>query len=370
MQETLSILIPDGESSLALFVAHCLSSVPNVKVHALSTDRWAPLRFSRRCHSFSFVPHAHDSNRWMDAIAGAVKRHRVDVLLPVDTQAIPFAIANRAALSEFVAVAPLPDQRAFDVANNKWLMAGLLAANEIASPPSLLVDNSDGFFRELQALKFPVLLKPTGSRGGDGIRQFDTLGELRHFLEAKPPRTQDQCIVQSVMPGIDVSINILAREGHVQVITAQQGIVPNSQKFGAPGGLEFVDDECFRQVAEKLTAALPWNGYVNVDTLWSAASSVQVLDINARFWASVRGSWVAGVNFPHLACLAALGVPFDAPAMPTTRYFHGKTAVRQFISSLLRRHRPPNLHETDLNFLIDDPAAEAVRIFYQEILDK
>ncbi len=372
MPETLSVLIPDGESSLALFVAHCLSSVDNVEVHVLSAERWSALRFSRYCRSYTFTPHGYDDGRFLDAIAGTVKRHGVQVLLPADTSAIPFAIAHRADLCQFVAVAPLPEQRVFETANNKWLMAQFLAANDIATPPCLLIDYSEGFFGKLRDMQFPVLIKPTALRGGDGIRQFDNFDELTVFLGAEHERVKDQFIVQTLLAGIDVSLNVLARDGRILAMTVQQGMIPNTQKFGGPGALQFVDDPRFTLVAERLVAALHWSGYACVDTLCDARSNLHILDINARFWASVRGSWVAGVNIPYLACLAALNIGFSRPDIPTTRFYHQKTAVREFVSSWLRSRarRGPGPNETDLKFLMVDPLAETLRIFYQEILDK
>jgi len=43
----ISVLIPDGESPLAIAVLHCLARQRGVTTHILSSDRWAPVRFSR-----------------------------------------------------------------------------------------------------------------------------------------------------------------------------------------------------------------------------------------------------------------------------------------------------------------------------------
>jgi len=47
MNESLSVLIPDGETALAVYVAHCLAQVENVKVYVLSDTRFTWSRFSR-----------------------------------------------------------------------------------------------------------------------------------------------------------------------------------------------------------------------------------------------------------------------------------------------------------------------------------
>ena len=51
MGPSFSVLIPDGQSEFALFVAHSFAQKPNVKVDALSSRKWAPVQILRYCHS-------------------------------------------------------------------------------------------------------------------------------------------------------------------------------------------------------------------------------------------------------------------------------------------------------------------------------
>jgi predicted ATP-grasp superfamily ATP-dependent carboligase len=371
MQNNFSVLIPDGESGFAVFVAHCLSNFENVSIHVLSNKPWSPSRFSRYCQSYTHRQHNFD-NSYLEAIRDVVKKHNISVLLPTDTRAISFTIANKNELCEFVAVVPLPDLQTYDLANNKWLMAQFLNANNIATPPSLLVEHTDAFLKKLHEIEFPVLLKPTTSRGGEGIERFDQLIDLTDYLsQGRAGELYGKYILQSWLPGNDVSLNVLSRNGKIQALTVQKGIIPNTQRFGGPGALQFIRNDRFAFVAEKLVSALSWSGYACVDTLCDNQENLHILDMNARFWASVRGSWVAGVSFPYLACQAALGRSFEMPIFHPIRFFHAKTFIRESISSLFTQSnaKKPTYSETDLNFLFSDPLAETMRVFNQEFLN-
>lgn len=370
MNEPFSVLIPDGESGFALFAAHCLSYFSNIKIHVLSKERWSPIRFSRYCHSYTFEPTADDAAHF-DSISRLVSKNKIDVLLPTDTKDIYFMLANNDALVNIVALAPLPDLKAFEIANNKWLLAQFLEENQIPGPPSILVDFSREFKEKLRVLEFPVLLKPITSRDGNGIERFETPSDLiRHLDCQQPEKMRGRFIVQGFLSGSDVDLNFLSQEGKMLALTIQQAIIPNTKKYAAAGAIEFIKNEKFFRVAEKLVTGLTWSGYANVDTICDKDNNLRIVDINARFWGSVRGSMAAGVSFPYLACLAALNIPFPEPDYDAIRYFHPKTAIREAMLNIIgkSRHHRITFRESGLEFFLTDPIGEVARIYAQEFL--
>lgn len=365
-----SVLIPDGESSFALFVAHCLTRYPGVQVHVMSAERCAPIRFSRYRRTYTFAKNGLNDGIRLCAVEKTIKKCGIDVLLPTETNWLSFAAANREYLSRFVAVADVPDLQSLAIANNKWLLAEFLKEKGIPGPPTVLVTNDACFDRQLRELKFPVLLKPVSAWGGDGIERFDHLHDLRSFFERKgPAKLERQFIVQTIVPGSVVGINVLAREGRILAMTMQRGIIPNSQKYAAAGAIEFLWERSFEAAAGALISTLKWSGFANLDTLHdSRDGSLKILEINARFWGSLRGSLVAGVNFPYLACLAALGIPFEAPEYRLARYFHSITALREALLRVRGKAHAGKfaLRETGIKYLLSDPLAEGLRAVQQQ----
>jgi len=373
MTRPFSVLIPDGESEFALFVMHCLAPFPDIKVHVLSGERWSPSRISRYCHSYTFKRINLADKSCLDTVADLVKAKRIDVILPTETKWISFAATNRDALSRFVAIPPLPEPESFQTANNKWLLGQFLKKSKIPVPVTILVTHDDLFEQDLQRIDFPVLLKPVVAWGGEGIVCFNTLSKLRRYLgQQEPETTRGRFVVQNFRPGPVVGVNLLAHRGEMLAMTMQKGIIPNSQKYAAAGAIKFFHEDEFLATVQKLISALGWSGFVNVDTLYDSADrQVKILEINARFWGSLRGSLVAGVNFPYLACLAALDIPFPMPEYQFVRYFHPKTALQEGVLRFLgkNREKPPAFEENGLRYLLVDPVAEVVRAFRQEVLD-
>ncbi|MBN1449870.1 MAG: ATP-grasp domain-containing protein [Anaerolineales bacterium] len=374
MTEPFSVLIPDGESDFALFAAHCLAPHPNVRLHVLSVERWASIRFSRFCHTYTFKRFLLTDESLPEIITQLVKKYEIDVLLPTGSNWISYLVNNRDIFSKFVAIPPLPDPASLAIADNKWLFAQFLEDNQLLGPPTILVTNDDMFYNKLQEIKFPVLLKPTVAMGGEGIKRFETPAELKCYLEQqKLEAIKDQFIVQSLLSGSMLDANILSERGNMLALTIQRGIIPNRQKYAAAGALEFIEHDELKEITYRLVAALSWSGFANVDTLYDRSDrQFKILEVNARFWGSLRGSLAAGVSFPYLACLAALNIPFPLPQHHHARYFHSKTALREILLRPLRRNleSPFTLRETGIASLLADPVAESIRAFRQEVLGR
>lgn len=366
----ISVLIPDGESDFALFVLHGFVGMSNVQLTVLSGDRWAPARFSRHCHRFLHRQAGTDPQERLEEIAQVVRDTGVDVLLPVETDWITFVGAMRQQLSKSLAVVPVPEPEAYRTVNNKWLLAQFMEEHQVPGPPTVLGTLADDFERQLRAIEFPVLIKPITAWGGEGIRRFESVDELQAFLDEYGREAfKDRYIVQSFLPGYVIGLNVLCRNGEVLAYTMQRGTIPNPQKWAAAAAIRFIRQEGVLETAQKLLRALNWSGFGNLDMFYDTSDDqVKVLEFNARFWGSLRGSYVAGVNFPYLACLAALDVPFPVPEYRLAQYIHPRTAFKEGIRKLVGKSEHDfSFSETGLKYLLNDPLAEAARAIRQEL---
>ncbi len=153
--------------------------------------------------------------------------------------------------------------------------------------------------------------------------------------------------------------------------TMQRGFIPNPQEYAAAGAIQFIRGrEDALEIGKKLVSALKYNGVANVDMFHDTRENqVKVLEVNPRFWGSLRGSYIAGVSFPYLACLAALGISFPVPDYGLTRYIHPKTAIREGVLTALSKsqHDRFPLEETGLRYMLADPIAETLRAFRQQL---
>ena len=358
----LSVLIPDGESGHALIVARCLAQIPDLELHILSKDPWAALRFSRRRQMYCPCPAHEGDNRYLDAINQAVKRTHADIILPVEEPAVQFLSLNRHTIAAWAATVPVPSPDIFEVATDKWSLAEFMNKNQIPGPPTILYTADKIFEQSLHELPFPVLAKPTRSDGGKGIRRFENPAEVVHFLRRMSGESPFQYIIQSVVHGYDVDCSVLCKDGRILAHTIQKGFIQRPKSFSAPAGIQFIQDDRVFDVVSRLVSALNWSGIAHIDLRYdNQDNQMKVIEINARYWGSLTGSLIVGVNFPYLSCLAGLNTSFPIPNYRLDRFIEHTTAIRQNVRRLLRKSSLFfNFKETDFGYILADPLAEVV----------
>jgi D-aspartate ligase len=371
MDPSFSVLIPDGESDFAVFVMHGFIGYPQAKLHVLSNKRWPPARFSRLCHKFIFREFGTDPSERFDVAAEVARQNNIDVIMPIEMEWISPYDAKRHALSEVAPVVPVLDSESFKLANNKWLLHKLMQEHGFPTIPTVLCTLDSDFEQQIRDLEFPVIIKPVTAWGGEGIQRFEDRSQFQEFLERSgSEKIKNRYIVQSFLTGYVGGFNILCRDGELLAYTMQRGFIRNPIKWAAAAAIEFIKREDALEIGRKLVAALKYNGVANIDMFYDAEDNqVKVLEVNARFWGSLRGSYVAGVSFPYLACLAALDIPFPAPDYELHRYVHPKTALKERILSAIGKSQYERfpIEETGLRYMLADPVAETYRAFLQQL---
>jgi phosphoribosylaminoimidazole carboxylase (NCAIR synthetase) len=285
-----------------------------------------------------------------------------DVCLAVDLPAIE--AATLAPVLAGVTFAPLPSVDSLRVACDKWDMAQFLAARRFPHPRSVLCVDDANCRAQLRALDFPVLLKPRVGGNGAGIERFTDPDSLLAHLTTHPKRW-GTTLAQRLVAGHDIDCSVLCVQGRVIAHTIQRGFTP-TVGFRPPGGIEFTQHEGVLRVVRDLMRALNWNGVAHVDLRQSAETgAISIIEINPRFWGSVIGSRHAGINFPHLACVAGLGRTFEYPAFRRCRYVAGNTAVRFWSRGQLgTRIAGFTIADTVFRYALSDPLSSALEWFF------
>jgi len=361
-KEVLSILIPDGEADhLALPVICCLANVKGLKIHVLSSDPWSNVHFSRHCASFTHYDSAHDDDHILDVISSTVSKTGAEFLLPVSESGIRLVASHRNKFDGLI-LAPVPPLDSFDKAIDKWQLADFMQTNNMPTPHTILLRSDTKLNRHLRNLKFPVLLKPTRGTNGRGIRQFDNLASLEHFLESHLEVTSE-FIIQELVQGYDIDCSVLCLDGEILAFTIQKGIIPNRLRFLPPIAIEFLMHEEVLKVVRNLVSALGWSGVAHLDLRVDEEEGgcVKIIELNARYWASLLGSFGAGVNFPHLSVIAGLGQLLPKNCYRHNRYIEPYQALKLTVF----RSLPPGVagfgfSETGWRYLLNDPLPNAV----------
>lgn len=311
-------------------------------------------RFSRFCSSF----HRRDpgtEEEWLESIAAVVGKTDTNVILPVFEQGTRFMCRWRARLSAMAAIPLLPEVGVFDLVNDKGSLAQFLDEHDLPRPRTVPLSQAlQSGFRDLQ---FPLLIKPRQLNDGLGIQPFEDRDKLHDFA-ASHPDPRDDYIVQEFIEGDDLSCSVLCRDGEVLAHTIHQNIGSHERRFASSLCIKLVKSSHTLRTVTKVISALEWSGIANIDFKYNRRKErAEILEINPRYWGNLMGALAAGVNFPHLACLAAVNAPLPKSQYRVQNYMEVRDAAKWIAGKLTGRGGafPNLLRETNLPYILRDP---------------
>lgn len=359
-----SVLIPDGESHLLIYLINCLSQTSGISVFVMSSSKWNPVRFSRHISKFVHYPKTEDDRGWVHNINEVVKKYHIDLIMPIFEKGIHRILKNKKYLDQSDSLVLLPDIKAFDIAINKWKLASFCEENNIPVPQSFLyapkqkIDN--GFFTKIE---FPVIVKPLeGFGGGMGIEVFTNQKDIAQYLDKL---TDYPVIIQEFIKGYDIDCSILAINGKIVAHTIQKGFLKGESPYAPQVGISFTDNVQLLKVVEKLIDSLQWDGVAHLDLRYDQEKKTyKVIELNPRFWGSMDASCLMGVNFPHLLILKSLGHSFDDQIYKHEDYYNLKGLVKMIKKDFLFiTKRKLIMNNSQFRFVVYDPAPTIYKYF-------
>lgn len=360
MKKELSVLFIDADGELPLSVARCLAQHSGIKLHVFSRYNQTLLRYSKYVDSYHSGRVENDQQR-IEKIQESVKKTSADIIMAVREPSIRFMSEHRTTLEKIAYLMPLPELNDFDEVVDKWRLSQLLVNHGIPGPATILYTDDNQFAKSLDKFAFPVLLKPTRGGAGDQILSFKRKEELINFL-SRNKKYANKFIIQSFIDGFDIDCSVLARDGEILAYTIQKGII--LRKFAYSSGIEFVHHPQTLETAKRIVSSTNWTGVAHFDFRYdNADKQIKLVDFNARFWNTVAGSLVVGVNFPYLAIKTALGQNFPIPGYNSGKFIMRQAIFGQIVKNLVSK---PRVHfkyrETELKFVFSDPMPEIKKI--------
>lgn len=355
------ILIPDGTNhNYSLPVITCLKQLAGARIHIMSMESRSILRFSRYCDGYHYTGGATDEERARDLLA-LTKRLGATIVFPICEEGIRI-VQGRWDLFKDYRVPRLPSLEQIGIAGDKGRLALFLAEHGIDSPKTVLYEpGNESSVHELEGV-FPVLFKPVDGAGGEGIMRFERPEDLYAFLDHQRD-SLPRAIIQEFIDGYDIDCSVLCVDGRIHAYTIQRPIHLD-KGYGFSRTIRFLHDPGALETASQLMEKLRWNGVAHVDMRYcSSRKKTCVIEINPRYWGTLMGSMVAGVNFPHLALLEMQGIPFDAPIYHCDPFLTlGAWSRIRFGKYSPALDMPILLSNTDARWLLADPLPNIARI--------
>ncbi|PKQ45110.1 ATP-grasp domain-containing protein [Confluentibacter flavum] len=349
-----SILIPDGEVPILPSVINCLSQVKDIKIFVISNKKRYPMRYSRHIHNFAYYPQTDVELEWIDNINEELKKHDIDLVMPIFENGIKIIAKYRNQISFKDKLCILPSLDNFKLANNKGLLLYFLEKHNLPHPRGFVAKFGD--IPKVESLKYPVLVKPaSGLGGGTGICSFDNQSSLEaYFINSK---FDHDIIVQERLEGYDIGCSVLCKDGVILAHTIQKATLKDNNPFAPLTGLIFVENKDLYLTIERLMKLLNWSGIAHVDLLFDKKEEkFKILEVNTRFWTSLDASMIAGVNFPYLYILASLGIDFKKPNYEYLEYLNIKGLLKTLqLNKKFIFETDFILNNTPIKFAIKDP---------------
>lgn len=261
-----------------------------------------------------------DPAAFADAVAAAVARLGVNVLIPVTEGSLLAILAVRSRFEG--CLIPFPELQTFRRASDKAEVLRVAALVGIAIPVQVMIEAA-GAPLPSGSPPFPVVLKPARSvTSVDGRAQKHVVlhaanrSELDHALEHLSPAAYP-IIVQQRIVGPGVGIFLLVWDGKVRATFAHRRLREKPPAGGVSVYREGIAaDPALVERSRQLLERLSWQGVAMVEYKVDAATGTPYLmEINGRFWGSLQLAIDAGVDFPRLLVEVATGG--GPPTIPT-----------------------------------------------------
>lgn len=310
------VLVTDGNNRAALAVTRALGRRGH-RVFVAEQLSPALAQTSRYCAGAVTYPDpGRDERGFLDALLEAVRRERIDVLLPIADVASMTVSASRAEFASLCRV-PLPDDAILRRAADKVDVLRTAERLGVPIPRSVFLDCADDFDPRMMTLPYPVVLKPHRSRvrtadGWQACAVSYATGEedLRRRLAAMPME-HFPILLQERVVGPGMGYFALYDRGRCLARFSHRRLREKPPSGGVSVLCESIPVEASTaDVADRLLRELGWQGVAMVEFKVDARDGTpRLMEVNGRFWGSLQLAVDAGVDFPNLLIDALEGRP-------------------------------------------------------------
>jgi predicted ATP-grasp superfamily ATP-dependent carboligase len=349
-----NILLFGSSSKLSLNILYCLKETA-FNVHYLSNNPKNAAQYSKLVASYRL---SNESSWQLDEVVNTIIAHQIDMLMPVGEAEVLFIEEHQTELEKYCRCQWVTPSADFNIAINKHQLAGELQKIGVAVPLHVNVTCEEDIIAFTRNTGFPVLIKPTRSSFGWGIRKFNTLEKLlAHFNTNN--LYQQEYILQQFIVGSDINCNVISEKGEVICHTIQESPVRYGVNFSPHDTIQFGPDEVVIGEVRKVMARFHWHGVANIDIRRDhQTKKIYILEINGRYWGSVIGSLIrAGLNFPDILAHYALGERITIPDMHRGL----QISLAKFLKSLVSL-KPASINDTKFHSYSADPKARMMQM--------
>ncbi len=328
---------------------------------------------------------------FVDQLAACITRYEIDLVLPNSDQVAVACVRDAERLG---AAVPLPGFETFVQALDKWETFKL--ANSLSLPLPRTLSSEDpaeiGRWMADEALDYPLIVKPRKRGGKTGTVVVRSPAELESALatfkaigSGEPYHNHRMPLIQEYIRGTIHDCSVLYNRGEIRASFTNHRVRGTSAHGGAASVATSTDEPQLKDATQVLMDALSWHGPAQVEWLREAATGTyKLLEVNPRFWGTLRLPVAAGIDFPAMT----VAMMRDGDVEPRFEYRAAVTLRNAIpdelqsiwrydsnkLSALMRFLNPLDLvrRDTVFNWRWSDPLPHVFRVihFSRKLLER
>jgi len=310
------VFVTDGLWRKTLTAVRALGR-QGIRVTVGESTYLAPSLFSRYCHGRVRTPSpVAQPARYVAFLEEFLGRHPHHVLLPMEEETLLLLARNRERFDQKTRF-PFSGYRRLLFARDKLAVLRHAEALGIPTPRTFEITSPEAAMVMCGRLPFPLVVKPRVGSGSDGVQYVGNPDELIAAYRLLCQRGQVP-LIQERLPanGPGIGASFLLDENHQVLASFVHRRLREYPVQGGPSTLrESILHEQARRDGTRLLQSIGMIGVAMVEfKVDDRDGQAKLLEVNPRFWGSLALAVQAGVNFPHLLTLMALGRSFP-PAL-------------------------------------------------------
>jgi carbamoyl-phosphate synthase large subunit len=303
-------------SSLGIrgYLCEYFTNVEDEKVHIFGADSLVPFTLPNETHRTIVPPSI--SGSYITRICDIIKKHRIDLVIPLHDLDSYVLARNRSILLElgaFPLTSPVATHR---LCLDKMASAAFLQEIGINAPPSVSVDLSQEWVREPFPAVGEYVIKSRFGFGGIGTRfihenaeiealVFSSKQEVDSSIISHAPFLTTELIFQPKIRGREFNLDVIndCQGNHVATIVLEK----QGDWRGETGKAVTRRDLMLEDLGANLGNALKHSGPLDVDVIIDDGGMPWVLDLNPRISGAYPFEHVAGARLPDAIVAWATG---------------------------------------------------------------
>ena len=288
-----ALLITTG-GDIATQVAYCLRAM-RCRISLLASAEAGFVKYSRslsRRYALATVADGTQDRPIVEQIRQLHRFDRFDVVLPGDLESTVLL----ARIKDQIDIPSFPTPPASVVVRlaDKARFAELCCEHSLPIPKTIPLQSKSNIDIDhlIAELGLPLVLKPTMEQGGAGVVVADSSRTIQARVIENKDYAFSPLIAQEFIPGLDMGISFVARDGEILCIGAQ---IRRSDR------VEFTECPSLELAAERLVSLLNYSGAANLDVRFDPASGrAAFVECNPRFWLTMSNALWCGTNFVEI----------------------------------------------------------------------